>query len=259
MRNWSSTAKFWPAIGLLLFLGIWEAGVRLFALPGWLLPSPATVFISLLNNMSLIADHSAYTLLEAAIGYAVSVLLAVFLALTFALSPLIKKLLYPLLILSQTIPLITLAVLFTIWFGWGLLPKVLVVVLVCFFPIALSLMNAISNVDFDLISLFKSMGARPLTIFRMVELPLAMPGLFSGLRISATYSIMAAIIAEWMGAQHGLGYYMILQQKSFAIDRVLAAVLVICLLSLLMVKLVDMLEYLFIPWNREQVRRDYQP
>lgn len=258
MRNWSNTANIWPAIGLLLFLAIWEAGVRLFALPGWLLPSPTAVFTSLFNNFFLIADHSAYTLLEAGIGYVISVILAVFLALTFALSPLIKKVLYPLLILSQTIPLIVLAVLFTIWFGWGLLPKILVVVLVCFFPIALSLMNAINNVDIDLISLFKSMGARPLTIFRMVELPLAMPGLFSGLRISATYSIMAAVIGEWMGAQHGLGYYMILQQKGFAIDRVLAAVLVICVLSLLMVKLVDMLEYLCIPWNREQVRPDYQ-
>lgn len=258
MRNWSNTAKIWPAVGLMLFLGIWEAGVRLFALPVWLLPSPTAVFVSLFHNFSLIAVHSAFTLLEAGLGYAVSVVLAVLLALTFALSPLIKKVLYPLLILSQTIPLVTLAVLFTIWFGWGLLPKILVVVLVCFFPIALSLINAISNVDIDLISLFKSMGARPLTIFRMVELPLAMPGLFSGLRISATYSIMAAVIGEWMGAQHGLGYYMLLQQKSFAIDRVLAAVLIICLLSLLMVKLVDMLEYLFIPWNRERVRMDFQ-
>lgn len=259
MRNWSNTAKIWPAVGLLLFLGIWEAGVRLSALPVWLLPSPTAVFASLFHNFPLIAVHSAYTLLEAGLGYAVSVVLAVLLALIFALSPLIKKVLYPLLILSQTIPLITLAVLFTIWFGWGILPKILVVVLVCFFPIALSLINAISNVDIDLISLFKSMGARPLTIFRMVELPLAMPGLFSGLRISATYSIMAAVIGEWMGAQHGLGYYMLLQQKSFAIDRVLAAVLIICLLSLLVVKLVDMLEYLFIPWNRERGRPDYQP
>lgn len=258
MRNWSNTAKIWPVVGLLLFTGLWEAGVKLFALPAWMLPSPTTVFTSLFNNFSLIAFHSAYTLLEAGLGYAFSVVLAVFLALAFALSPLLKKIFYPLLILSQTIPLIVLAVLFTIWFGWGLLPKILVVVLVCFFPIALSLMNAINNVDTDLISLFKSMGARPFTIFRMVELPLAMPGLFSGLRISATYSIMAAVIGEWMGAQHGLGYYMLLQQKNFAIDQVLAAVLIICLLSLLVVKLVDILEYLSIPWNREQVRSEYQ-
>lgn len=258
MKNWINTANLWPGVGLLMLLGGWEAGVRTFALPVWLLPSPTMVFVSLWHNGSLIVHHSAYTLAEAGIGYAVSFVLAVFLALIFALSPLIKKVLYPLLILSQTIPLITLAVLFTIWFGWGMLPKILVVILVCFFPIALSLMNAISNVDVDLISLFNSMGARPTTIFRMVELPLAMPGLFSGLRISATYSIMAAVIGEWMGAQHGLGYYMVLQQKSFAIDRVLAAVLVICLLSLLMVKLIDMLEYLCIPWNRAQTRFDYQ-
>lgn len=254
MKSWINTGKFWSWLGLLALLLIWESGVRLANTPHWILPPPSTVGIALVKILPLIKVHAGYTVLEALLGFIISILLAILLALLFSLSPLVKRLFYPLLIVSQTIPLIILAILFTIWFGWGLLPKVLVVILVCFFPVSLSLINGINSVDLDQINLFRSMGASPMTVFRLVELPLALPSLFAGLRISATYSIMAAVIAEWIGAQHGLGYFMTLQQKSFAIDRVLAAATVICLLSLLLVKLVDGAEYWLVPWNREHKR-----
>ncbi len=254
MKSSINIDKILPWLGIAGSIAVWEAGTRFFHAPAWILPSPVQVFGSLLSSFSLISHHAGHTLLEAGLGYLSSIVLAVLFALLFALSPFLKRVLYPLLILSQTIPLITLAVLFTIWFGWGMLPKVLVVILVCFFPISISLINGINSVDIDQVKLFSSMGARPFTIFRMVEFPLALPSLFAGLRISATYSVMAAVIAEWMGAQRGLGYFMTIQQKSFAIDRVLAAVIVICVISLLMVKLVDLAEYLFIPWNRAQNR-----
>jgi len=110
-------------------------------------------------------------------------------------------------------------------------------------------------VDPDQINLFRSMGATKWATFKMVKLPTALPAFFSGLRISATYSIMAAVISEWVGAQRGLGYYMTLQQKSFAIDQVLGAVVVICVLSFIMVKIVDLLNFLLMPWNRNQLVR----
>ncbi|MFA7149277.1 MAG: ABC transporter permease, partial [Syntrophomonadaceae bacterium] len=212
------------------------------------------VLVTMTETYPMLWFHGSMTLLEAISGFILAIAIAFIMA--FLLDTLFwfNRAVYPLLIVSQTIPLIVLAVLFTIWFGFGLLPKILVVILVCFFPMVISLSDGLNTVDSDQISLFRSMGASPLKTFTMVKLPAAMPAFFSGIRIAATYSIMAAVIAEWLGSNRGLGYYMTLQQKQFAIDRVLAAVVVICLLSLLLVKLIDLLEYLLVPWNRKHLR-----
>ena len=159
-------------------------------------------------------------------------------------------------ILSQTIPLIILAILLPLWLGWGITPKIVIVVLVCFFPIVINLLNGLDEVDPDQLSLFHSMGASNLDTFFMVKIPAALPSFFTGVRISATYSLMAAVISEWVGAQRGLGYFMTIKQKAFAIDEVLAAVLVICLISYLLVKFIDWLEYWLIPWNREYLLQE---
>lgn len=241
--------KIAPGLTIILLLALWEFGVRAWSVPAWILPAPSRVIQVTLDSLSLLLSNTMITLGEAVLGFALSVLLALLLVFAFNLLPGLRQAFYPLMIVSQTIPLITLAVLFTIWFGWGVLPKVLVVVLVCFFPIAISLIRGIDGVDPEMINLFRSMGANKLKIWNMVQFPLAMPSFFAGLRISATYSIMAAVIGEWMGAQAGLGYYMTLQQKNFAVDQVLAAVLVICLASLLLVKAVDAAEYLLVPWQ----------
>lgn len=241
-----------PWLTFILLIMAWEIGVRVCSLPVWILPAPSRVLQVTLTNFSLLLSNTLVTLGEAGLGFVASVLLSLLLVFAFNLLPWLRQALYPLMIVSQTIPLITLAVLFTIWFGWGLFPKVLVVVLVCFFPVAISFIRGIDGVDSDMIDLFRSMGADRLSIWTMVQFPLALPAFFAGLRISATYSIMAAVIGEWMGAQRGLGYYMTLQQKNFAVDQVLAAVLVICLLSLLLVKAVDLAEYILVPWTRHQ-------
>lgn len=232
-----------------LLLVVWETGVRIAQVPEWILPGPWQVMSALKGNLALIYYHTQTTLGEAGLGFILSILLAFAAAFALTSLPWLNRAVYPFLIISQTIPLIVLAVLFTIWFGWGLLPKVLIVILVCFFPIAISLINGLNSVDPDQISLFRSMGASQLATFNMVKLPAAMPSFFSGLKISATYSIMAAVIGEWLGAKQGLGYYMTLQQKSFAIDQVLAAVVVICVISLILVQLVGLLERILVPWN----------
>ena len=242
-----------PIIAFLILLVIWELGVRIYHIPGYILTGPGQVLVTITKTYPMLWFHGSMTLLEAISGFIMAIAIAFIMA--FLLDTLfwLNRAVYPLLIISQTIPLIVLAVLFTIWFGFGLLPKILVVILVCFFPMVISFSNGLNTVDPDQISLFRSMGASRLKTFTMVKLPAAMPSFFSGIRISATYSIMAAVIAEWLGSNRGLGYYMTLQQKQFAIDRVLAAVVVICLLSLLLVKLIDLLEYLLVPWNRKHL------
>lgn len=250
MKKFISTASS-PLAAFLLLLVIWELAVRWKQVPAWILPGPLQVMKTLTVKHSALIFHASRTILEAVLGLVLSIFIAFLLACLLNNITWLKRALYPLLILSQTVPLITLAVLFTIWFGWGIFPKILVVILVCFFPIVINLMKGLDSVASDQVDLFRSMGASQLAIFKMIRLPAAMPDFFSGLRISATYCIMAAVIGEWMGSQQGLGYYMVLQQKNFAIDSVLAAVVVICALSLLLVLLVDLGEYLFIPWNRK--------
>lgn len=245
-----TAAKLLPLSTVLLLLGVWEIGVRYSQTPAWLLPTPSQVMITFWNIRTMLLTHAAITMLEALLGFMLSIVIAFIIALLMDSFSWLKRALYPLIIFSQTIPLIVLTVLFVIWFGFGMLPKVLVVILVCFFPILISLMNGLDAVDNDQIQLFRSMGANRLAIIRMVKLPVALPAFFSGLRISVTYSIMGAIIGEWMGAEKGLGYFMTLAQKGFKVDQVLATVVAICILSLIMVKTVDLLEYLLVPWNR---------
>jgi ABC-type nitrate/sulfonate/bicarbonate transport system permease component len=244
-------ANLLPLGTVLLLLLLWELLVRVSQTPAWILPAPSQVVIALGKIGPLLFNHTLVTLLESLLGFGLSIIIAFILALLMDSFAGLKNALYPLIIFSQTIPLIVLTILFVIWFGFGILPKILVVILVCFFPILISLMNGLGAVDNDQILLFKTMGAKPGAIIKMVKIPAALPSFFSGLRIAATYSIMGAIVAEWMGAAKGLGYFMTLAQKGFRVDQVLAAVTVICLLSFLLVKAIDLLEYLLVPWNRK--------
>ncbi|HWP97864.1 MAG TPA: ABC transporter permease [Syntrophomonadaceae bacterium] len=241
-----------PYTAALLLLFVWEMGVRLEHLPAYILPSPIQIIKTLAASFSLLLMHTATTLEEAGMGFGLSIAIAFVTAFFLNTFKPLHQAFYPIIIVSQTIPIITLAPLFLIWFGWGILPKIIVVILVCFFPIVISFLKGLHGVDPDLISLFHSMGASRIAIFKMVELPSALPGFFSGLKISASYSIMAAVIGEWLGAQEGLGYYMTIAQKSFRVDRVLAAVVFISFISLLVVKVVDLAEWLLTPWNRGQ-------
>jgi ABC-type nitrate/sulfonate/bicarbonate transport system permease component len=157
---------------------------------------------------------------------------------------------YPLLVVSQTIPTIALAPLFAVWFGLGLLPKVIVVFLVCFFPIVVSLVDGLDSVDADLLNLFRTMGAKKVQIFRYLKMPASMVNFFSGLRIAATYSIMGAVIAEWLGGEKGIGIYMLRVKHSYALDKMFAAVLLIIILSLVLFKVISLLENAAMPWYR---------
>lgn len=251
-RSINIAPRLYPLLVIVLVLLAWETGVRLYGIPHWVLPGPLQVLEAIRDNAVMLVYHTQTTLTEAMLGFGASIILALVLALLLHYFTGLYQALYPVFIVSQTIPLIVLAVLLPLWFGWGILPKVLIIILVCFFPMVINLFNGLQSVDPDLLDLFRSMGAPPLSTFGMVMMPAALPSFFAGLRISATYSIMAAVISEWLGAQRGLGYYMTLQQKSFAIDKVLAAVVIICVLSLLLVKAVDILEYFLLPWNRKK-------
>jgi ABC-type nitrate/sulfonate/bicarbonate transport system permease component len=235
-----------------MLLVLWEVLVRLLQVEAWLLPAPTAIGAALIKDWSTILGHSIITVYEALIGFLVAVLLAFALAAIMDRWLLVRQALYPLLVTSQTIPIISVAPLFLIWFGYGLMPKVLVVVLVCFFPVAVSFLQGLAVVDPELINLLRSMGASRLLIFRLAKLPAVLPTFFSGLKIAATYSIMGAVIGEWLGAEAGLGYYMTLSQRSFLTARLFAVIVVITILSLVLFKVIELFEHFLTPWTRLQ-------
>ncbi len=229
---------------------IWEAVVRAGLVPRFILPSPTDVLKAFVVTMPDMIDHIIVTLREALTGFAVAIIFSLLLAMAMDRFSAVKKALYPLLIVSQTIPIVILAPLFILWFGFGILPKIIVVVLVCFFPIIISLMEGLSSVDVDMINLLKSMGASKSQIFKIVKLPASMVGLFSGLRITATYSIMGAVIGEWLGGDSGIGFYIVRVKHSFAVDKVFAATLAVIILSMLLFKVITIIQNLSMPWFR---------
>jgi len=239
-----------PLLFITLLLVLWELFVRLGEIPEWILPGPLQILKTFAETLTLMLKHARVTMIECLVGFGISIILAFVIALLMDELPVVRKALYPLLVTSQTVPIVSVAPLFIIWFGYGITPKILVVILVCFFPIVISLLGGLASVDNDYLKLFRSMGASRMAIFRMVKLPLSLPSFFSGLKISATYSVMGAVIGEWLGAKEGLGNYLTLSQRSFMVDRVFAAILAITVLSLLLFAVIVVLEWLIIPWNR---------
>lgn len=239
---------------------IWEVIARLDVVPTYILPAPTKIIKTLIVNLPILKEHIMVTLAEALIGFSIAIVFALVISIMMDSIPIVKKTIYPLIITSQTVPIITIAPLFAIWFGFGYFPKIVIVVLVCFFPITISLLEGLSSVEEDLLNLIKSMGASKLEIYKMVKLPAAMPNFFSGLKISATYSIMGATIGEWVGGKHGLGVYMLRVKHSFATDKVFATIIVITLLSIGILKIITFIERKSMPWiyNQEQSTRIWE-
>lgn len=250
MKKSGSIAKA-PIIFALLLLVIWEGVVALSWVPRFILPAPTDVIKALAQNFEDILGHTWVTAKEAILGLSVSLVVAVFLALIMDSVALIKKTIYPIIVVSQTVPIIVLAPLIAIWFGFGIEPKIFVVALVCFFPILISLLEGLSSVDQDALNLFKSMGAGPVQIFRWLKWKGSLKSFYAGLRISATYSVMGAVIGEWVGGSKGIGFYMTRAKHSYALDKVFAAITVIVILSMLLFRLVVYLEKITMPWQRQ--------
>lgn len=233
---------------IIVILIIWELCGDLFAASMPYLPPPSKIALALFDKKDLLLLHARYTLLEAAVGFLLAFVVSVILSLLIDHSKLLKQALYPLLVISQTIPIVSIAPLFIILFGFGLLPKVIIVALVCFFPIVISMVEGLEAADRDMVDLLRVMGASNWQIFRLVRFPAALVSIFSGLKIAAAYSVTGAVIGEWVGARYGLGLFMILVQRSFRSDQLLAAIFVITVASLLLFVAIEMLQRLLMPW-----------
>ena len=239
--------NFSSLVGIAFLLIVWQLLSSLGIVQSFMLPSPIHVCQALIEDFPLLMSHAGTTLLEAFAGLGIGVSLGFVLALLMDRFSFLYKSIYPLLIITQTIPTISIAPLMVLWFGYGMMPKIVLIVIVTFFPVAIGVFDGLKSIDMDIIKLLKSMGANPMQILWHAKLPSIRPHFFAALRISVSYSIVGAVIAEWLGGMMGLGVYMTRVRKSYALDRMFAVIFVISITSILLMKLVGLIEKAYMP------------
>lgn len=243
------------ALGLIL---LWEGCVRLFDIPMYVLPAPSQVLMALVKESGVLLSHGWITLIEALGGMAIALGLSLVLGILMDAFPAFKSCIYPVLVVTQTVPMIVLAPIFIIYLGFGLAPKILTVVLMCFFPVVVSFTDGMAQVSPAYQNLLYAYGARRTQIYTLAKIPAALLTLLSGLKVAATYSISGAVVGEWIASQAGLGYYLLRVKNGYMLDKVFACVLVIILLSLLMNGVIRLIQHLCAPYlNRSNEKRGY--
>ncbi len=215
-----------------------------------MLPSPVEVVKAFFTDLPILMSHLAVTMQEAAYGLLIGTALGFIIAVLMDRFSFLRKALYPILVITQTVPTIAIAPLLVLWMGFSMAPKITLVVLTTFFPIAVSLLDGFQSADRDEINLLRSMGANRLQIFRHIKLPAATEQFFSGLKVSASYSVVGAVISEWLGGFEGLGVYMTRVKKAYAFDKMFAVIILISLVSLLLMALVAVLKKAATPYKK---------
>lgn len=239
-----------PALVILALLGIWELAVRIGHIPLYVLPSPSATICTLAEELPVLLKHTGITVMEALSGMGISFIVGIVMGVLIDAMPLFKSCIYPILVVTQTVPVIVLAPIFIIYMGFGYGPKILTVVLMCFFPIVVSFSDGLGQMDEGYMNLIRTYGGTKWQLYRIVKIPSAMISLLSGLKVAATYSISGAVVGEWIASQSGLGYYLIRAKNGYMLDKVFACVIVIILLSLLMNGLVKLLGYAVLPGRK---------
>lgn len=244
-----------PLAALLLIFLLWYGVCAFGNVPKYMLPSPGDVLAAFQKDWQLMLMHARVTLAETFIGLFFGILTGFLMAVIMDRIALVRKMLYPLIVISQTIPTIAIAPLLVIWLGYQMLPKIILIVLVVFFPIAISLLEGFSSVDADTVNLMRTMGASDIQIFRYVKLPNSLGQFFSSLKISVSYAVVSAVVSEWIGGTEGLGCYMTRVRKSFSSDKMFAVIILISVLSLLLIWLTHVIQHACMPWDKINQKR----
>jgi ABC-type nitrate/sulfonate/bicarbonate transport system permease component len=245
-----------PVLLIAVLVLAWYFAARASHLGSFILPSPVDVVRAGWETRSLLLDAIGTTMLATGIGLVLAILAGIGLAALVDFSALANRALYPILVVSQTIQILAIAPILVIWFGFGMVPTVSIVVLFCFFPLTISTADGLASADPELIALLRAMGANKRQVWRMVRLPSALPSFFTGLRMAVTYSIVAATIGEWVGGSPGLGLYLLRSKNALATDQVFAAMFVTSLLSVALFVVVYAIERAILPWYHSAQRKE---
>lgn len=246
-RWWRWTA---PIVLLIVAACVWETWVRVDETPAWLLPSPSAIGHALIDDRALLARHAWVTVREVLAGFAVALVAGALLAVAIDAIPLVARAVYPLVVASQAIPIVALAPLLLVWFGYGLAPKVIVTALVAFFPIVVTTVDGLRSTDADALKLVRAMGGSGWTRFRLVKAPSALPALFSGARIGVAVAVIGAVFGEYVGANAGLGYLMNISSGRLLTARVFGCIVVLAAMAVALFGAVAGLERVLLPWRR---------
>jgi putative hydroxymethylpyrimidine transport system permease protein len=244
-----------PALFLLTLVGLWQVAAStglladLFGLEDFLVPSPAEIGEALWENRSLLAENAWVTLREILLGFACALVAGVAFAVAMHFSGFVLRSTYPLVVASQTIPIVAIAPILVIWFGFGIVPKILVVALVCFFPITVATLNGLSSVDPEARKMLRTLYASRWQVFRRLSVPTALPYLFTGIKISIVFAPIGALFGEWVGASSGLGHQILQDNAQLETARLFAAVAILSAIGLALFGLVALVERRVVTWR----------
>jgi putative hydroxymethylpyrimidine transport system permease protein len=250
-----------PLAVILILLGAWEIAARwdlisnALNIQDFLVPAPSDIAQSLWRDRSLLADDSWVTLREVLLGFLCALAAGLAFAIILHLSDTLRRAFYPLLVASQTIPPVAIAPILVVWFGFGLGPKVLLVALVCFFPVTVNTLDGLRSVDPQLITMMRTLGAGRGQILGRVELPSALPFFFSGTKIAIAVAVIGAVFAEWAGAASGLGHQILIASSNLLTARMFAAITLLSVMAILLFALVAIIERRVVTWDRRDLTR----
>ncbi len=235
---------------------LWGLIVRVFNVEPYVVPSPQDSFRALVDHWDVLAPLTRVTVQETVIGFAVGAVVGFALAVVMSRWSLVQRIVYPVLVGSQAIPIVAVAVPIVLIFGYGLLPKVVITAFIVFFPVVVNVLDGFASVDRDLLSLARIMNGRPIRVLLLVEIPATLTPLFSALKLGATYAVTGAVLGEWAGTkEYGLGNYLLIQQSRLAADAVYATVLLLTAIGVTMFLLVMATERLATPWRTRSTAR----
>jgi putative hydroxymethylpyrimidine transport system permease protein len=253
-RRW--LVEYGPALGVVaVAIGLWELLVRVLDVPHYIWPSVSLIFATMRDNIGDLAHHTWVTLSEVIAGFAIALAVGLGLGILLHVSTVARRALYPILIASQSVPTVVLAPVFVLVLGFGIGPKLAVIALFCFFPICVGTIDGLRSVDPEYVRMMRTLDATRWSIFRRVEFPAALPLIFTGTRVAATYAAIGAVFGEWAGADSGLGWQMIQAKGRLDTELVFADIAFVTAMALLLFGLVCLVERLTIPWARGQEAR----
>lgn len=243
------TLRILPATTLVLLLVLWQAATTVLAVHDYVLPSPLKIINALGAASGEVRHDTLATLYEVLIGYALAIVVAVPLAVAVVESQILRRSIYPVMIFLQSIPKVALAPLFLIWVGYGSTPKILIVLLTCFFPIFLDTASGLASTESEQLDLMRSFEATRLQILRKVRFPTAMPQLFVGLKVGITLAVIGAVVGEFVSATKGLGYLIETASSQLQTPLAFGGLLVLAVMSIVLFYLVELIERLVVPWS----------
>ncbi len=250
-----------PLAVIVLLLGLWELAAQwdwisnALNIQDFLVPAPSDIATSLWRDRSLLGDDAWVTLREVLLGFLCALATGLAFAIVLHLSDTLRRAFYPLLVASQTIPPVAIAPILVVWFGFGIGPKVLLIALVCFFPVTVNTLDGLRSVDPQLITMMRTLGASRAQILGRVELPSALPFFFSGTKIAIAVAVIGAVFAEWAGAGAGLGHQILIASSNLLTARMFAAITLLSVMAIVLFGLVSVIERRVVTWDRREVTR----